>query len=122
VHEGVSGLLRDLDLTSVRSIGLPYRTMLGFDGAECDPLVLKSFVQQELIRYGILWGGFHNFSLAHTEADVDYLLGAYAEIFPRLKAAVSAGAVASELRGKPVEPVFRKTTKFHTRPKPGATP
>ena len=104
----------------VRSIGLPYRTMLGFDGTECDPLELKSFVQQELIRHGVLWGGFHNFSHAHSETDVDYLLAAYREIFPRLKAAVAAGSVSRELRGRPVEPVFRKTTKFHTRPKPVA--
>jgi glutamate-1-semialdehyde aminotransferase len=120
VHEGLSALLQELELPSVRSVGLPYRTMLGFDGAECSPLELKSFVQQELFRYGILWGGFHNFSLAHTEADVDYLLDAYREIFPQLKAAIAARSVASQLRGRPVEPVFRKTTKFHTRPKPAA--
>jgi glutamate-1-semialdehyde aminotransferase len=120
VHEGLSALLHELELSSVRSIGLPYRTMLGFDGSECNPLELKSFVQQELFRHGILWGGFHNFSLAHTEADADYLLEAYREIFPRLKAAIDSRSVAIQLRGRPVEPVFRKTTKFHTRPKPMA--
>lgn len=121
VHAGLTELLGQLELSSVRSIGLPYRTMLGFDGSEANPLEMKSFVQQELIRHGILWGGFHNFSLAHTPEDVDYLLGAYREILPRLKAAIAAGNVAAELRGKAVEPVFRKTTKFHTRPKPSTS-
>lgn len=120
LHAGLCRLLEELELSCVRSIGLPYRTMLGFDGTECNPLELKSFVQQELIRHGVLWGGFHNFSLAHTLDDVDYVLGAYREILPRLRAAVASGSVARELRGRTVEPVFRKTTKFHSRPKPAA--
>jgi glutamate-1-semialdehyde aminotransferase len=120
VLDGFSALVEEIELTCVRAIGLPYRTMLGFDGTECDPLALKSFVQQELLRHGVLWGGFHNFSLAHTNDDVDHLLAAYREILPRLKVAVAERSVEKQLRGRPLEPVFRKTTKFHTRPKPAA--
>ena len=37
---------------------------------------MKSLVQQELIKRGILWSGFHNMCYSHTEADLDYTLEA----------------------------------------------
>ena len=74
-----------------------------------DPLVMKSFVQQELIKRGVLWSGFHNLSCAHTDADVAHA----ARRLPRGAAAPARGAsrqgdVRGALRGEPVEPVFRK--------------
>jgi hypothetical protein len=84
------------------------RTLVVFDAAAVDPLLAKSFVQQELIRRGVLWSGFHNLSWAHREADIEYLIGCYAEILPVLADHVAAGTLAGALRGKPVEPVFRR--------------
>jgi glutamate-1-semialdehyde aminotransferase len=100
----------------VRCVGFPCRTLVAMDPAAGDPLVLKSFVQQELVRCGILWAGFHNLAFAHRDEDVDYALTAWAEALRRLRAALDAGDVAARLRGAPVEPVFRRTTNFHTRP------
>ena len=77
----------------------------------------KSFLQQELIRRGVLWSGFHNLSWAHREADIAYLLGCYREILPVLADHVTRGSLAGALRGSPIEPVFRKTSGFHTRPR-----
>jgi len=79
-----------------------------FDASAVEPLLARSYVQQELIRRGVLWSGFHNLSWAHREADIAYLLGCYAEIVPALAAHVAAGTLAGALRGRPVEPVFRK--------------
>jgi len=120
MHDGLKALTRNLNLPYVRPLGLPYRTMLGFDASAADPLEQKTLVQQELIRRGVLWNGFHHFSLAHTEADVDYVLEAYGQVLPMLGEAVETRSVAQRLRGSVLEPVFRKTTKFHTRPKPAA--
>ncbi len=100
----------------VRCVGYPCRTLVSFDPSAGDPLLLKSFVQQELIRFGILWSGFHNLSFAHTVADVDYTLEAWREALRLLREALHRGEVKARLRGAPVEPVFRRTTQFHTRP------
>ena len=97
--------------------GHPARTLVTFDARAGNPLHMKSLVQQELIKRGVLWSGFHNLCFAHTDADVDHLLAAYREALPILRDAVAAGAVLAALRGAPVQPVFRKTAAFHTKPR-----
>lgn len=89
--------------------GHPCRTIVTFDGAAGDPLLMKSLVQQEMIKRGVLWSGFHNMSFSHTDEDVDYTLSVYREVLPILKQAVETGTLAEQLRGEPVQPVFRKT-------------
>ena len=94
---------------------------MSFDASAGNPLELKSLVQQELLRRGILWQGFHNLSFSHSEADVSATLAAYREALGVLKQAIDANAVRERLLGEPVEPVFRRTSQFHTRPAPAGT-
>ena len=68
---------------------------------------MKSFVQQEMIRRGILWGGFHNVCFTHTQEDIEKTLKAYNEVLPLLAEGLKKNELASLLRGKPVEAVFR---------------
>jgi glutamate-1-semialdehyde 2,1-aminomutase/spore coat polysaccharide biosynthesis protein SpsF len=70
-----------------------------------------------MIARGILWGGFHNMSYAHTVDDIDYTLDAYREVLVLLHEAVISGTLADMLRGKPVEPVFRRIGNFNTKPR-----
>ena len=98
-----------------RCVGLDYRTMIAFDAAKGDPLVQKSLMQQELIKRGVLWNGFHNVSLSHDDGDIAHLLDAYREVLPILRSAVHEGRLRDYLRGEPVAPVFRRTTNFHTK-------
>jgi glutamate-1-semialdehyde aminotransferase/transketolase C-terminal domain/subunit len=91
-----------------RCAGMDARTLVVFDADIVDPLLARSFVQQELIRRGVLWSGFHNLSWAHRDDDLAYLLSCYADILPRLAQHLSHGTLAGALRGKPVEPVFRR--------------
>jgi glutamate-1-semialdehyde 2,1-aminomutase len=117
LQDGYNALAHELGLAAVtRCVGFPCRTLVTFEAKAGDPLVFKSFVQQELIRRGILWSGFHNICFAHTAADVDYTLGAWREALSLLRDALAEGKVRERLRGAPVEPVFRRTTQFHTRP------
>lgn len=102
-------------------VGLDCRTMVTFGAKGADPLELKSLVQQELLRRGILWQGFHNLSYSHGEADVDHALAAYDEVLVILAGALAAGDVRRRLLGAPVEPVFRRTSNFDTRPAPVRT-
>jgi glutamate-1-semialdehyde 2,1-aminomutase len=121
VKDAYNALAARLGLDFTRCVGFDARTMVTFDARAGDPLEMKSLVQQELVRRGILWGGFHNVSFSHADADVDHTIAAYGEVLPLLKEAVARGEVRSRLRGEPVEPVFRRTSNFHTRPAPTGT-
>jgi glutamate-1-semialdehyde aminotransferase len=88
---------------------LPCRTLVSFDASAGDPLLQKSLVQQELIRHGVLWTGFHNLCLAHGDAEIDHVLAAYDLALDALSTALAQRKLAEKLRGKPVQPVFRKT-------------
>jgi hypothetical protein len=79
---------------------------------------MKTFVQQELIRRGILWSGTHNLCFSHTEEDVDHTIDAYFEVLALLRDGVNKGTLADQLEGEPVEPVFRRTSHFNTKPAP----
>lgn len=119
--DGYNHLARVAGLEDVtRCVGHPARTMVTFDATAADPLLQKSFVQQELIRHGILWSGFHNVSYSHGDADIAWTLEAYGAVLPLLKAALEAGDLGERLRGRPVQPVFRKADGFNTRPRRAA--
>ncbi len=96
--------------------GYDCRTIITFDPKGGDPLILKSIVQQEMIKRGILWGGFHNMSFSHTDDDIAYTLNAYKGALLYLKEAIESGNPASYLKGEPVEAVFRKVTDFNMKP------
>jgi glutamate-1-semialdehyde aminotransferase len=91
---------------------------VSLDASAGNPLELKSLVQQELLRRGILWQGFHNLSFSHTDADIDRTLAAYREALAVLEWAIEEGDTRGLLLGEPVEPVFRRTSQFNTRPAP----
>ena len=59
-----------------------------FDANAGNPLEMKTLVQQEMIKRGVLWGGFHNMCFSHTDEDIDYTLKAYRDVLPILKKAV----------------------------------
>jgi len=117
LKDGYNALAAELGMSHyTRCTGYDCRSLVSFDAVAGNPLELKSFVQQELIRKGILWSGFHNMSYSHTDADIKYTLEAYREVLGMLKEVVSGAGVAAALRGAPVEPVFRKVSHFNTKP------
>jgi glutamate-1-semialdehyde 2,1-aminomutase len=118
LKDGYNAVARELALDYTACVGHPARSLVTFDAKAAPPLLMKSYVQQELIRRGILWNGFHNLSFSHDEGDVDHTIAAYFEVLALLKDAVAKGDLAERLEGEPVAPVFRKTTRFHTKPVP----
>jgi glutamate-1-semialdehyde 2,1-aminomutase len=71
--------------------------------------VMKSYLQQECARRGLLFSGSHNISLAHTVEIIEQTLRIYREVFMLLAEAVNEGAdLRARLRGAVVQPVFRK--------------
>ena len=119
LKEGYNKIVNELGIDYSKCIGYDCRSIVTFDAAKSgqNPLEMKSLVQQEMIKRGILWGGFHNMSFSHSDEDVEYTLKAYRDVLPILKEAVEKQDVHGFLKGDPVEPVFRKTSNFNTKPK-----
>jgi glutamate-1-semialdehyde aminotransferase len=114
---GLNIILNEEGIDFIRCRGFDCRTMLTFDPGIGNPLPLKSLIQQEFFKRGILWSGFHNISYSHTDEDIKYTLEAYREVLIYAKRVVQEDIVLSSLCGEVVEPVFRKTSNFHTKPK-----
>ncbi|BDQ01843.1 aminotransferase class III-fold pyridoxal phosphate-dependent enzyme [Ignavibacterium sp.] len=119
LKDGYNAIANKLGMDYTKCSGFDCRTIITFDAEKsgCNPLEMKSLVQQEMIKRGILWGGFHNMSFSHTDEDIEYTLKAYEDVLPILKKAVEEKNVKAYLRGESVEPVFRRVGNFNMKPK-----
>ncbi len=118
LKDGYNKIAQDLGIDSyTRCVGYNCRSMLTFDASAGDPLILKSFVQQEMIKRGILWAGFHNMCFMHSDEDIAYTLKAYHEVLQLLKKVVEEKNVTEQLKGEPLEMVFRKVSNYNIKPK-----
>jgi glutamate-1-semialdehyde aminotransferase len=122
LREGYNAIAKDLGMPYTACNGFDCRSIVTFDAKAGNPLEMKTFVQQELFKRGILWGGFHNMSYSHTDADIEHTLASYREILPALRKAVEGNSLRSVLLGEPVEPVFRRTGNFNLKPKASPIP
>ncbi len=111
-----NALAEKLDMPYTKCSGYNCRSIVSFDSSAGNPLEMKSLVQQEMIKNGILWSGFHNMSYSHTDEDILYTIRVYNEVLPVLKKAVEGKNIGKYLKGQPVEPVFRKTSNFNIKP------
>jgi glutamate-1-semialdehyde aminotransferase len=117
LKEGYNIIAEELGIHHyTKCVGYDCRSMVTFDASAGNPLELKSYVQQELIKRGILWSGFHNMCYSHSDEDVSYTLKAYREVLELLKIAVAKNEVTGSLKGKPVEAVFRKISDVKVQP------
>jgi glutamate-1-semialdehyde 2,1-aminomutase len=116
IREGFNAIAAELGMQYARCAGMDCRTLVAFDRSAGNPLEVKSLLQQELFKRGILWGGSHNMSFSHTDADVAYTIDAYREALPIVHEAVASGNVGRFLKGAAVDPVFRRTGNFNTKP------
>lgn len=116
LKDGYNFIAQKLGLDYTKAIGYNWRSMATFDEKAGDPLIQKSLMQQEMIKRGVLWQGFHNMCYSHSDADVDYTLQALEESLSILKNAVDENKLKEKLLGEPVQPVFRKTDNFNIKP------
>lgn len=117
LKDGYNNIAQKLGMDFTKCLGYNCRTIITFDASAGNPLEMKSLVQQEMIKRGILWGGFHNLCFSHTDEDIEYTLKAYEDVLPVLKKAVDEKNVKALMKGGPIEPVFRKTGNFNIKPK-----
>lgn len=113
---GYNETAKKLGMDYTKCTGLNSRSIVTFDTYIGNPLEIKSFVQQEMIKRGIIWSGFHNICYSHSDDDIAYTLRVYEEVLQLLDDCIDDGGVKPYIKGEIVEPVFRKTGNFHTKP------
>ena len=116
LKDGYNQITEKFGMNYTKCVGYECRSMITFDNSVGNPLEMKSLVQQEMIKRGILWGGFHNMSFSHSNEDIKYTLKVYKEVLSILKKAVDEKNILKYLKGEPVEPVFRKVGNFNSKP------
>lgn len=109
LKEGYNEIAQSLNMDYTECSGYNCRTIISFDDTSGNPLLQKSILQQEMIKRGILWMGFHNISYSHSDEDVDYTLKVYEQALPVLKKAVEDGDLEKFVEGESIQPTFRKT-------------
>ena len=118
LKNGYNEIAMSLKMDYTRCSGYNCRTIVSFDSSAGNPLEMKSLIQQEMIKRGILWSGTHNLSYSHSDKDIEYTLKVYKDVLFILKKAVEEKNILKYLRGKAVEPVFRRTDNFNIKPYP----
>jgi len=63
---------------------------------------IKSYIQQESVKRGVLFVGYHHTSFAHTPEDIDYTLKVYDEVFFLLNKALKEKNIKDKLEGKAI--------------------
>jgi glutamate-1-semialdehyde aminotransferase len=116
LKEGIEKIIKDIDIDFLSLKGYPFRFMMAFDEKGGDPLIQKSFVQQELIKKGILWSGFFNMSFSHSNLDIFYTITAFEEVLKMLKEKVLSNNLKESVKGIPIQPLIRKVSDFNTKP------
>jgi glutamate-1-semialdehyde aminotransferase len=111
LQDGYNSLARENGVGDFTScIGLAPRTVATFSDPESghDSPALRSLIQQELVRRGVLFLFGFNISYSVSDADVDHTLEALRAAMGVVASAIDSGDVESWVDGKIVKPVFRQ--------------
>ena len=103
--------------TYTRCIGYNCRSMVIFTPEAGNGFEVKALMQQEMIKRGVLWAGFHTMCFSHTDEEIAYTLSAYRDVMPIMKEAITIGNVKQYLKGEVLEAVFRKVSNYNIKPK-----
>jgi len=99
-----------------KCIGYNCRSMVTFTPEAGNGLEVKTLMQQEMIRRGVLWAGFHNMCYSHSKEDIEYTLDAYRDVMPIMLEAIESGDIKKYLKGEVLEAVFRKVNNYNIKP------
>lgn len=109
VQNGLNKIAKEHGISkNVECIGYPPRSYVKFvDANDKDWWELKSLFQQEVIKRGILFGGYHAISFSHADEDIEKTLGAYDEAACTVRKALDEKNMKKYMEGEFVKPVFR---------------
>jgi glutamate-1-semialdehyde aminotransferase len=90
-------------------VGYPAITLVKFSGKTPDEsLLMKSLVQQEVLKRRILWAAYHAVSYSHKDQEINRTIEVFDDALKILAKASVKGNFGKFLEGKPVRPVFRE--------------
>lgn len=109
LQEGYNRLASELE-EYTGCVGYSPSTLVKFYGKTSDEsLLMKSLVQQELLKRGILWAAYPAISYSHKDPEISTTLEAFNDALRVLKKAIHEEKIEKLLEDKPVKPVFRET-------------
>ena len=66
----------------IKCVGYPCRSIMSINGnKKFNDLEIKTFIQQELFKRGVLWAAYHTISWSHKEREINKTLKAFSDIF-----------------------------------------
>ena len=102
LRDGVNRICAGLGLAA-EMIGPPFRLVVSFEAPAADSRLMRTLLQQELLRRGVLtYKGFLLPSLAHDDASIAQALEAYAGALGAVRDAIKAGSLARRLEIPPL--------------------
>lgn len=108
LQEGLNKLSQEHGLSdNVKCVGYPVRSVVQFEAENSTSLLLKTLFQQEVIKRGVLFAGYHNISFSHSDADIQQTLVAYEHALQYIQSAMRKGPLEDALEGTVVQNVFR---------------
>lgn len=116
LKSGIHKIFSEIGISYINCIGYNCRTMLTFNEDIVDGLLVKSIIQQELIKNGIIWSGNHNLSYSHSLLDIQYTLTVYEKVLRLIHNAFLSNSLFQLLKGEKLTPVFRKVSNFNMKP------
>lgn len=110
LKDGYNALAKHFGVDGVtKCIGLSPRTVCTFaDTPKADGLLVRSIVQQELVKRGVLFLVGHNLCLSHSNEDIEHTLRAHRSALEILAKALDSSEPSRFLEGEPVQAVFRR--------------
>lgn len=110
LQEGIRNLIAKHNLQNYASSqGFPCKNFLILSDPteKYKPLELKTFFQQEAIKRGVLFIGYHAMSYAHTDEVVQKTIEAYDGAMDELKKVLETGTLLQNLEGPVLTQIFQ---------------
>jgi glutamate-1-semialdehyde aminotransferase/spore coat polysaccharide biosynthesis protein SpsF (cytidylyltransferase family) len=106
---GIEQLISKHNLEQYISIfGYPFKSVFKLSGnKEFNPLELKTLLQQECAKRGILFIGYHLVSFSHKRQHIEFTLEVYDEVLKVVKNAIENKNLIQKLEGEVVTQIFK---------------
>lgn len=104
LKSGIEKLLKDHALDSViQIVGLAPMTHFIFGNVGgISASLIRSYIQQECVKKGVLFVGYHHTGWGHRREDIEFTLKVYDEVFALLRDGIRKNNIKDRLEGKEI--------------------
>jgi len=106
---GINRLILEHKLEEYISIfGYPFKSVFKLSGnKDFNPLELKTLIQQECAKRGVLFIGYHLVSYSHKREHIEFTLQVYDEVFSLVRSAIKNNNLVELIEGTVVTQIFK---------------